>query len=208
MIFNTAGTAVAWDDHNASTGNLLQDSILWKARSAIAVNGAAHAGLIDRVTIGKTTQGGINDYQGGRRFTVKNSLLWEVANNKFTVPHVNNVCYAPACAGELSMNPAVSGLTWLPRIEPGSLLSTAGAGGGQVGATVLQRLGESGTLWGEPGYDLATTQPLWPWPNEAAIRQAMCIDAGVATGFCAAPSITRYVWEALGTPMPAPAAPR
>ena len=204
IILNIAGTAVGWDDHTASSGNLLDDTVIWKADTAISINGAPHAGVLNRLTIGKIPLGGTNDWSGGGGFTLKNSVLWEVADNKFSsLPHVFNVCFAPACTGNTTLNPANSGLQWLPHTGTGSPLSTAGESGGRAGATVLRRLGISGTLWGETGYDQLSTDKLWPWPNEAAIWQAMCPDAGVATGLCAAPSITHYVWEQLGNPMPA-----
>jgi hypothetical protein len=203
IILNIAGTGVGWDDHSASTGNLLEDSVIWKTNTAVSINGAAHSGLMNRLTIGQTGSG-LNDWSGGGRFSVTNSLLWEVANNKFSsLPHSNNVCYSPTCSGEKSMNPASSGLLWLTQTGVGSALSTAGAGSGGVGATVLKELGKSGTLWGEAGYDATTTQNLWPWPDEARIKKSMCTDVGVSTGFCAKPSITQYVWGFLGNTPPA-----
>jgi hypothetical protein len=203
IILNIAGTGVGWDDHSASTGNLLEDSVIWKTNTAVSINGAAHSGLMNRLTIGQTGSG-LNDWSGGGRFSLTNSLLWEVANNKFSsLPHSNNVCYSPTCSGEKSMNPASSGLLWLTQTGVGSALSTAGAGSGRVGATVLKRLGTSGTLWGEAGYDATTTQNLWPWPDEARIKKSMCTDVGVSTGFCAKPSITQYVWGFLGNTPPA-----
>ncbi len=204
IILNITGNAVGWDDSNASSGNLLEDSIIWQASSAVSINGAKHAGLLNRLTIGKIANGGISDWNAGGLFSIKNSVLWEVGNNKFTsVPHANNVCFAPDCGGsEKSFDPAISGLQWLPHTGTGSALSVAGEGGGRVGATVMKRLGVSGTLWGETGYNQPTTQPLWPWENEAAIKTAMCSDVGITTGFCATLSLTRYVWELLGIPMP------
>lgn len=202
LILNTAGTAVSWDGPNASSGSLLEDAVIWGAAHAIVVNNAAHSGLINRVTIGQTSRG-IEDYNGGRLFNVRNSVAWRVANNGFSIPHSNNVCHAPACGGEQDLDPAVSGLTWLPMIRTGLALNTAGASGTRAGASILKRLGVSGTLYGEPGYDSVTTDNLWPWPREAAIRQRMCTDAGIGTGFCAKASLTQYVWEQIGNAMPA-----
>ncbi|MFZ2649941.1 MAG: hypothetical protein WA210_07515, partial [Burkholderiaceae bacterium] len=204
IVLNIAGTAVGWDDRVASSGNLLEDSVLWKARSAIAINGAAHSGSLNRLTVGKISSSGINDWKAGYLFSIKNSLIWEVsAKSLRSVVHENNVCFNPGCSGEASMNPATSGLLWLPRIEANSALSRSGAGKTQVGATVLKRLGVSGTLHGEPGYNQVTSQDLWPWQNEAAIKYSMCDEVNVATGFCAAASLTSYVWEQLGKPAPA-----
>lgn len=204
IILNIAGSAVGWDDHVASSGNLLEDSVIWKATSAVSVNGAAHAGVLNRLTIGQISDYGLNDWSAGGRFNLKNSVLWAVNNNKFSaLPHANNVCFAPACTGEATLDPATSGLRWLPYTGTGSALSTAGFGGSRSGATVLKRLGVSGTLWGDPGYNQTTAQDLWPWQNEAAIKKSMCTEVGITTGFCAKPSLTQYVWEQLGNAMPA-----
>ena len=202
IVLNTAGTAISWDGPNPSTNNLLEDSAIWGAAHAIVVNGSAHTGLINRVTVGQTTNG-IEDYNGGHLFNVRNSVAWRVSNNNFSIPHSNNVCHAPACNGEQDLDPAATGLTWLPMIRTGGALNTAGAGSTRAGASLLKRLGVSGTLYGETGYDSVTSENLWPWPREATIRQQMCTDIGIATGFCARPSLTQYVWEQLGNPMPA-----
>jgi hypothetical protein len=200
IILNTTkGSGVGWDDAGRSSGNLLEDSVVWGAPNAITINGAAHAGQINRVTVGRSTSGGVNDWSGGGGFAVTNSVLWQLGGtNLSSIDHSGNDCFSPSCSGESSLNPASSGLLWLPRIEVGTALKTAG-----IGANVVYRLGKSGTLWGDVGYDQPTSEALWPWPNEAAVKKAMCTDSGVATGFCAKGSITQYVWEFLGAPSPA-----
>lgn len=198
IILNIGGNGVGWDGGTPSAGNRLEDGIVWNTSYAASSNGSAHGGTMDRLTVGQNSQGGINDYNGGGNFTLTHSLMWQATSgNLQAITHSNNVCFNPACSGEASLNPATSGLLYLPRIEAGSALAAAG-----VGANVTKRIGVSGTLYGEPGYDQLTAENLWPWPNEAAIKTAMCTDAGVSTGFCAAPTLTRYVWEMLGNPIP------
>lgn len=111
------------------------------------------------------------------------------------------------------------GLRYIVRIEPDSPLKGAASDGGDVGANVLQRIGVSGTLHGEPGWDQVTSEPLWPFPNEARIKADMGawtnpVDAAIgppgARGFCApgtaryggSISLTSYVWEYLGNACP------
>lgn len=99
------------------------------------------------------------------------------------------------------------GLQYLPRIEATGALAGAGADGGDVGATILRRIGEPGSLWGGPGFDATTSECLWPWPDEqivaAAFRSGVS-DPPSDRGFAAeGQSLTRYVWEYLGNPMPA-----
>jgi hypothetical protein len=117
-------------------------------------------------------------------------------------------------------------LKYLPRgPEAGSPLSTAGSSGGRVGAQVLWKIGVDGTLWGEPGYDTVrdaahgfggVADRLWPFPSEAAIKADMAAYAGGGLagqrGFCSPGkqldgtsdvTLTSYVWEYLGNPLPA-----
>ena len=96
------------------------------------------------------------------------------------------------------------------------------------GATVMFRYGRSGTLWGEPGYDELTREPLWPWAWEHVLRREFARRNDPPTGnvpqrndtgrgFCsAAPggpqSLTEYLFGIFGETVPpaylaAPAAP-
>lgn len=87
-------------------------------------------------------------------------------------------------------------LVYLPR----STDSGTGEGGAKRGATIEKRYGISGTLWGDAGYDQLTSEPLWPWPNEARIKTDMC--QNTSRGFCAAGSLTNYIWGYLGSSCP------
>jgi len=112
-----------------------------------------------------------------------------------------------------STNPN-GGLKYLPRIESGSYLMTAGSGGGQIGAQILYKHGTSGTLYGDAGYDTLTEAALWPFPNEALIKADFASYDGLgpsgARGFCTGNSmdgnpqtLTKYIWEYLGNQIPA-----
>jgi hypothetical protein len=117
-------------------------------------------------------------------------------------------------------------LKYLPRgPEDGSPLATAGSTGGRVGAQVLWKIGVDGTIWGQPGYDTVrdaahgfggAADRLWPFPNEVAIKSDMAAYGGGGLagqrGFCSAGkqlngtsdvTLTSYIWEYLGNPMPA-----
>lgn len=203
IIVNIGSNGIGFDGSEASTANLVADSVIWNTRFALSSNGDAHAGVLTRLTAGQTDDGGVNDWNGGGNFSLGRSILWSIGGSNLSqITHSGNVCFNPTCSGETALNPANSGLLYLPRIEAGSALASAGPGGTRVGAQVLQRLGVSGTLYGESGFDATTTEPLWPWPNEAAIKTALCQQAGVSTGFCAAPTLTRYIWEMLGQSIP------
>ncbi|MEM7018099.1 MAG: hypothetical protein AAF512_12270 [Pseudomonadota bacterium] len=98
-------------------------------------------------------------------------------------------------------------------------------GGERVGAKIEFRRGVSGSLWGETGYDDLTSDSLWPYPQEDRIRDEMSqlqISAGGIEGYSnivvndgtrgfvshmssagVVGSLTAYIWEYLGNPMPA-----
>ncbi len=100
-------------------------------------------------------------------------------------------------------------LKYITRIEAGSALKGQGAGGADVGANVRYRYGRDGTHFGDPGYNTLTSTPLWPWPNQARIKAEMC--RNTTRGFCSTGkrldgvnpvTLTSYIWEAAGNPMP------
>lgn len=123
-----------------------------------------------------------------------------------------------------NVNPLSNSLKYLVRIENGSSLDGNASDGGDIGATILKKIGVSGTLWGEPGWNTTTNEDLWPFPNEDFIKQDVAsfyIDAGEAysgspemngaRGFAASGNglyggpitLTSYIWEYLGNPCPA-----
>jgi len=123
---------------------------------------------------------------GYKGLSVSNSVTWNNVDNSL---------------GTL-LNPFISGLLYLPRIEALSVLSLGGVTGGQRGAQIVKRIGAPGTLYGEAGYNTTTTTELWPFPNEARIKKEMCTDAGVTRGFCADTSLTHYIMNSLGNGSP------
>lgn len=108
-------------------------------------------------------------------------------------------------------NPFSASILYPVRVESGSALDGAGSGGADIGPTILKRIGVSGTLYGDSGWDTTTSDDLWPWPNEDRIKTDM---SGYPSnwpsgdlpnpvrGFTAADSLTEYVWEYLGNEIP------
>lgn len=104
-------------------------------------------------------------------------------------------------------NPAAS-LLYPMRIETGSALKGAGSSGSDIGPTILYRMGTSGTLYGETGYDTLTDIGLWPFPNEARIYADMRVYGSnwpsgnlpsPTRGFCASgETLTHYIANYLG----------
>ncbi len=107
---------------------------------------------------------------------------------------------------------AVPSIRYITRIEDGSALKGAGDNGEDIGANIVNKYGTTGTFFGELGYNILTSNSLWPWPNEEIIKQQMCDEAYLtaigrtgsdAPGLCASnQTLTKYIWEYLGHPNP------
>ncbi|MCD6184312.1 MAG: hypothetical protein J7K84_00755, partial [Deltaproteobacteria bacterium] len=159
---------------------------------------------------------GISDY---------NCFYGNVANYKSTPIGTHDYCSENSNAIDpIDGNPGngIPALKYLVRIEDGSNLDGTASDGGDRGATIIKRMGKSGTFWGEPGCNLLqdgtngqADENLWPFPNEDIIRQHMraySYDNGNlsgARGFCTGTSmggspqtLTKYIWEYLGNPIP------
>ncbi|MCK5321219.1 hypothetical protein KAJ38_01450, partial [Candidatus Pacearchaeota archaeon] len=117
----------------------------------------------------------------------------------------------------------VPALKYLLKIEDGSDLDGKASDGNDIGATILKRVGKTGTLWGEPGYNLLqdgtngqADENLWPFPNEDLIKEHMktysyddgnlmgdrgfCVDGN---GLYDGPiTLTSYIWEYLNNSCP------
>lgn len=100
-------------------------------------------------------------------------------------------------------------LKYITRVESGSFLKGKGLGGADIGANVQYRYGVDGSRYGETGYNTLTSTSLWPWPNEDRIKREMC--ANTTRGFCSTGqrlgnlgpiTLTTYIWEYLGSPIP------
>ncbi|MFT7111274.1 MAG: hypothetical protein ACI843_002955, partial [Psychrobacter glaciei] len=120
-------------------------------------------------------------------------------------------------------NPTGS-LRYITRVERDTSLSALDQNGDSLGATVLTFVGQSGTMFGEPGYDVETNIPMWPFPMENIIKEKMAafsytgdtytgawnnrIVSGTgsingARGFAVkGQSLTNYIWGYLGDVVP------
>ncbi len=164
----------------------------------------------------------IQNYEGNT--TITNSILTGISVNSAvgSVTSDHNSFYNNRSNGtilgsnEMIMtNPLTNSLLYLLRIEDGSDLDGAASDSGDVGATVMKKIGVSGTLWGESGYNTTTDNDLWPWPNEVIIKANMSTysneNVSGTRGFCSTGkqlngrddiTLTSYIWEYLGNQMP------
>ena len=134
---------------------------------------------------------------GHHNITASNNILYNNAGGiSATVTSCsNNLVVASGSAGSCSGNDATTtpSILYLPRSP------IAGKG-----ANIETRYRIS--LVGTEFVIAPTADPLWPWPHEAVIKRDMC--AGRTTGWCATTkTLTRYVWEYLGSPCPADVCP-
>jgi hypothetical protein len=202
IVIGGAGNGIAFDDHRPYENASVEDVVVWgTAAGGFASGGSAHQVTIDRALIrSKGTAFADWAYKGGIR--VKNSIAY--GNAKVATAVQSSHLYAFDNAqnnGGTPLDPLTNGLKYLPRVEKGSKLMTMGEGGHQVGPQIVKRVGVSGTLFGEAGFEDVTKEDLWPWPNEQRIKADFAED--IARGFAATDkSLTHYVWEQLGKPMP------
>ena len=92
--------------------------------------------------------------------------------------------------------------------------------GSTIGATILKRVGRSGTLYGEAGWDEVTEENLWPWRFENEIKAVFAMPSDPPSGYSPTTNntqrgftvatdqfgqpmtLTRYVWQFLGNRIP------
>lgn len=213
MDLNGQSGSYYTDTDDGSTGMTLRDFVAYDNESGINDGNTGTALTLERVTLGKMSGSAINVWSGSVNLT--DGLVFDHTEAGAGVPTAQHTdAFHPdsySGTGVIHVDPRTNGLRHLPRIESGTTLAVAGKGGGQVGASLLERVGADGTFFGEPGFDAPTSKALWPWPNEGRIKADFAAVAGGARGFAAAGkqlngtddvTLTSYVWEYLGNPMP------
>jgi hypothetical protein len=180
------------------------------AENLVAWNVAGRGGItedtfkpnftIKNATVGASSSGGINI----NLTPVSNSLIYQVAGASTggNFNHFFNTAVPAGSSNALSSNPQ---MRYITRIEPGTPGYASGQAGGNRGAVIVNRY-ENGVL---------TNQPLWPWPNEARIKQDFQTNFNLAginprRGFAADGNglrgtpitLTSYIWEYLGNACP------
>jgi hypothetical protein len=178
VVLNSGGNGVCWEGEATVRGMTLENSVIAKTVGVGAcTNGGDAQVSLKNVTITGTGSHGIANWGKGE-MTLADSLVSRIGGEQYKgAVKASNV------------------LATVPKWPVRSDIA--------LGANVLVRNGKGGTLWGEVGYDQPLTESLWPWPNQALIKKAMCTDVAVTTGFCGAPSLTDYVWTFLGNAVPA-----
>jgi hypothetical protein len=206
IVIDPAGYLMGTEGQCSTTTLVATDLVLAGGSYGVSQLRATGA-RYERLTIVAPGNDGFGIFGGSA--TVADSIVANADGRAYNgITPTSSVAYnnSGGNSGGTVLNPFTNGLLYLPRIEAGSTLAGGGAGG-QRGAQIVKRIGEPGTLYGEPGYDATTTAELWPFPNEARIKQEMCTDPGVTRGFCSAPSLTDYIMSYLGNGNPYTADP-
>ncbi|MCR4346534.1 MAG: Ig-like domain-containing protein [Sulfuricaulis sp.] len=131
------------------------------------------------------------------------------AYNARSSAYNNTTCSVGCYTSNPQADGATPSLKYITRVESGSFLKGKGNGGADIGANVLNRYGSNDSRFGESGYNTLTSTALWPWPNEDRIKREMCVNT--TRGFCSTGqrlgnvgpvTLTTYIWEYLGNPIP------
>ena len=214
IMLNNSGVGVNVEGGSGGTNDNNQFANIVSWGNSSAGLDAAHSAkntLFEHATVGKNAYG---SYFGDSSNNVSGTVC---RNNAFVsnaglglrnsdcagdynIASGNNPNYAAApAAHDLSSDP---GIKYVTRIEAGTAGKATASDGSDRGATVMDRY-QDGVL---------TSSKLWPWPNEARILQDMCNSAFLSTvgrtGANAPPwcssgkSLTQYIWEAAGNPIP------
>lgn len=230
LSINNYGVSYKFDGNRPITNSVIRNSVSYGGDfAALAFTGPNDSNsIIENMTLIGNSGSGILVGAGATTNDVSNTVI--VGNNNKAIQnnsgpnsvwtHSNNNCSNNGnnnCFGtnETSYNAYTNGLLYPTRIESGSNLDSDGDSGGTVGANITLKLGISGTLYGENGYDTETSESLWPWPHEDRIKNDMCDEVGTGVpdrGWCATNlTLTEYIWSLIGndtpialSPMPTP----
>jgi hypothetical protein len=214
ISLNNKGQGFHNDTDDGGIGCNLTDFIVYANESGLNTSNTSTDMIMRRLTVGNLDDRGIQNW-GANDITVYDSnffnLIDATTRNSVTITYSNS--YNPADlsgTGITNLNPITNGLLYLPRIENASTLKTGGQSNGQKGAQITKKMGTSGTLHGETGYNILTSEDLWPWPNEDRIKTDFASVSGGLRGFATSgnglygglKTLTSYIWEYLGNSCP------
>lgn len=211
----TGSTSGAWIRNDYGGKNIdVINSIFWGFTGGIGITFGGST-----VNVKGCTFGGNDGYSlinHASTTTFKNNLVIKSPKGTLYGTAFNSTGYNSFDAGSFGSNLVTykNDLLYLTRVESTSNRFNGGEGGGRVGAHIVKKMGNSGSLWGDTGWNTETGDALWPWPYESQIKEWFSTPntppagASPATnntkrGFCAdGQSLTRYIWEYLGKPLP------
>ncbi len=224
ISFNNIRTAFGYDDGSNKVNAIIENSAAWRADNAEGYFAGSALTISNKDQVEARNLTLINSQKSGTSnttavanwgenatgfLTIKNSIITNAPKGFKGSSESYNVCDLISqqdcnTTNSYSYIPQSNGLLYLTRIEDGSNLEVDGENGSTIGATIINRIGQSGTLYGEPNFDTLLNEPLWPWTNQARMVADFCSANGIQDrGLCiSGKSFTAYIWEALGSSCP------
>ena len=217
-------------EHSVSWGNY--DSSAPGTGEALNLRGSGSGIHVGHCTFGGSDNAITNGNSGiASTKTLTNNLFWKNSNigrvGTWGIQSYN--AFFPLGQSLGSNSVTADTLSYIVRVESGSSMAASASDGKDIGARIVKRYGAAGSFFGEAGYDLLQDGSngqgdvnLWPWPNEDMIKTifsepnppntgAVPITNNTTRGFCATGArldgkspitLTSYVWEYLGNPIP------
>ncbi|MBD3287785.1 hypothetical protein GF337_03195, partial [candidate division KSB1 bacterium] len=229
---------IGFGGKDMSSNNTIRNSVFWDLNGSFWTRGSSTTAYVNHCTIGNIQYENNShdraiesDFSGN--VEVYNSIIYNTGsealrnvrsnynvlfdnykNYSGTAVGYNDICTEnnnaidPIDGSPGNGSPA---LKYLLKIEAESDLANTSSENSNSGATIIKKIGISGTLFGEDGYNRLTDESLWPWENEHIIKnllQKYHYDDGKNTisgkrGFCADnQTLTNYIWGYLGNEPP------
>jgi len=186
------------DMNFAINHNLFGKSTYTSAFNMISANTTSYGDVTNSVFFNLTNGTAISN--------AKSSSYNAFYGNKANLSSVSSSANNLTTVNPLSGSPA--SIKYLPRVEANSSLAGKASDGGDIGATILYKIGQDGTMHGDTGYNITTADSLWPWPNESTIQTffrtyGSASNPSPTRGFCAdGQTLSKYIWEYLGNTCP------
>jgi hypothetical protein len=124
-------------------------------------------------------------YWDGSNGTAKNNIFYHLLSSStfwggaapstqdYNAYYENSNTTGRTGAHDLTAADPITSIPYLVKVEASSAMDGAGESGADIGANILYLIGTSGTLYGGTGYATETAIKMWPFPNEALIREKM-----------------------------------
>jgi hypothetical protein len=213
----TGSTSGSWLTNTyGGSGVYVKNSVFWGFKG-IGLTLSGDDVQVSSSTFGGNSQGGFRLNASSGESSVINCLFYDntggaIVRNSPGVA-LNNSFYKDSLLGS-NVITFQDDLKYLLRVEEDSNRYAGGNNGGHVGAHIINKLGKTGTLWGENGWNQEQPESLWPWPYEDYIWEWFRVPNvppsgatpavnNTKRGFAAdGQTLTNYIWGYLGNGVP------
>jgi hypothetical protein len=212
----TGSTSGAWITEDYGDGGIDVNNSVFYGFTGIGISFGGSDNDIDRCTFGGSSTYGARVGRNLDNSSITNSLFLKSTTDNLS-GSFNSADYNSFQSGTAFGNNQVtynSDLLYLPRVEITSNRYGGGASGANVGAHITKKHGRDGALWGDTGWNMETSNDLWPWQYEDEIKNwfkeandppssASPNNNDTRRGFCEeGQTLTKYIWEYLDNTIP------